>query len=613
MNPPVFKRRIYVAGALIILILFIFTGKLIELHFSNKIILPPDNPGSIHRGEIKDRNGSVLAMSIEKQSLFANPSEIKEPSRCASSLASILSIPQSDIERKLEKKKKFVWIKRKIEPESVNEVKQLGIKGLYFKNEDLRVYPHDSCSSNILGFVGIDNRGLDGIEFGYDSILTRNPESPGGNGGARGFGYTLVLTLDRAMQSFAEQEIDAMVKRLGARQGMVCVMEVKTGRIRALAKAPRFDPNDIRASSIVDRKNFTVTDSFEPGSTMKVIALAAMMINSPSALKKTATCRGSINIAGENIGCTHVHGVLALPDIIKLSCNVGVFESMKPVKKNLWYETLRRFGFGSKTGTGIPGESEGILRPVKEWSALTKYSTAIGQEVSVTSLQLVAAFSAIANGGIYITPSILERVETYDGTVVKHFAPRVRGRVLDAEKSKTIMKIMRSVVEGGTGTAAASMYYDTVGKTGTSQKYMRGKGYSDKVIASFIGIAPYRSPSLCILVVIDDPADRRVTGGAAATPVFATLIDRCLALNGIKQKGVIAREPIVKKKKPASYDNTMPDFRGMGLSEVIPYLVYAQRRHGAAYSLSGEGIVHSQAPAPGTIMKKNMKIELHFR
>jgi cell division protein FtsI (penicillin-binding protein 3) len=400
----------------------------------------------------------------------------------------------------------------------------------------------------------------------------------------------------------------------GAKQGAVLVMEVATGRILALAHYPSFDPNVYFRYSPFMRRNFSVIDSFEPGSTMKVLSLAALLEHGRSFQGKRFNCEGSVVIGDTTINCTGVHGSLDIEGVISRSCNVGVIKAMKELGKDELYATLARFGFGRKACGDFPGETEGIFRPTARWSGLSKYSISIGQELSVTSLQMGAAFCAVANDGIMNMPSIIEAVESPEGELIQTFYPRTRGRVISSATAATLMKLMRSVVTRGTGLMAASAYYDAVGKTGTSQKFIRQSGvYSDRVIASFVGIAPYERPEICVLVLIDDPVDK-LSGGVIAAPVFSRIIDAALPYSGVKKGASSGRLPIHKKERHLySGGATMPDFRGAGLARSLDALVALQREWDIEYRISGSGGVYEQSPRAGTPLSRKQKIILYLK
>ncbi len=615
MHQKKFKRRVYITGLLIFSIACFFIYKLFNLHFTGRIIISNQKKEVIKRGYIKDKNGYLLAISIEKDSLFANPEEIVKGEEIAKIISPLINVSQDFVLSRIVKEKRFVWLRRKIDDETVEKIKDLKIKGLHFKKEFKRVYPHGRLASNVLGFVGVDNTGLEGIEYRYNKLLSGEIDNNYfSNDSDLVQGYSISLTIDRFIQYISEKAIKEGVEAFSAEQGAVIVSEIKTGRILALAKYPNFDPNSYHEYSSTERRNFTIVDSFEPGSTLKIMALAQLMERYPHGLDKKFHCEGQIEIGDETIKCTKKHGDVNLDEIIKYSCNSGIIQAMKPIRKLTFYKLLRRFGFGRKTGIELPGESDGILRPVDEWSGLSKYSISIGQEISVTSLQMVAAFSAIANGGIYQVPVILESVEKDDGSIVQAFYPRTRGRVLHYRLTKKILKIMNGVISGGTGKRAQLSYYKIAGKTGTAQKSMkRGGYYSDRFIASFIGIVPLELPDLCILVVVDEPKGKN-SGGDVAAPIFARIARRILPYRGIKTTVFHVDEPSHKgMRKKVSVGNIMPDFRGMLLSEAMRVVIEMQKEHKINYTVIGSGKVYAQSPVQNSRLSKNKKIILYLR
>ena len=535
MDKRVFRNRIYLSALFFIFIISLIFIKLFSLHFSPRI-----NPGfssvDFRRGYIKDRNGYVLASSIEADSLYINPQEVEKPAEVTQVLSSILGISKSKIKNILLKDKKFVWVKRKLIKKKVEEIKKFKLKGLHFQKEYKRVYPSNNLASNLLGFVGIDGVGLDGLEYKYNNYLS------GEEGGfvysdEIGFGRDLYLTIDKFIQYIAEQEINRAVQNSQAKQGVVLVMEVKTGRILALAKYPNFNPNFYYNYAPQLHKNFSVVDSFEPGSTLKIIALASALEHKPEILKKTFLCQGKVDLGKVTINCSKKHGFLSPADIIKYSCNAGIVQIIEEIEKEDFYDTLKKFGFGEKTESGLPGETGGILRPLAEWSWLSKYSLSIGHEISVTSLQMAAAYSAIANGGTYRSPAIVEEIKGYDGEVYFKFSPQTGKRIISEKITKILRNYMARVLEeGGTGVRGKSAYYKAAGKTGTSRKFKRdnqGGSYSDQVVSSFIGIAPFEKPEICVLVMVDESA-ASLSGGTVAAPVFGKVVDRILPQMGIK-------------------------------------------------------------------------------
>ena len=614
MNQRVFRRRIIISVFLLAAISVFFIIKLVSLHFSKRIIINNKKTVEVRRGYIKDRNGTILAVSIEYRSLCANPEEIDDPRAVSERLAPLLKTSPHALERRLNKEKRFVWLYRKLDDYTAEKIGRMKIRGIYFRREFKRVYPHGRLASNILGFVGIDGRGLEGIEYNYDDVLTGGYRDGTESEYGLKRGDNVWLTIDAFVQHVSEQEITKAVISHGARQGAVIVMDVKSGRILALGKYPGYNPNRYYDFTQFERRSYSVIDAFEPGSTMKIIALASLLENGKHVLNKTFSCSGSIDIGDATINCTGVHGDLGMDGVISKSCNVGIITAMKSISKNEFYQSLLKFGFGSKVCDELPGESEGILRPPEQWSGLSKYSMAIGHEMSATSLQLAAAFGAIANSGIMNAPSVIESIESPGGTIIQGFYPRSKGRIISRNTAQILLKLMRGVVENGTGQLADSQYYTVIGKTGTSKKFFRKGGYySDRVLSSFAGIAPYRDPEVCILVFVDDPADK-MSGGVIAAPVFSRIADRVLPVLGVKNSSIRARLPINKKEKQIRVNRgIMPDFRNMELRDAVLILSEIQKNSAVTYRIAGSGTVYAQKPHPGSALGDREHIILYLK
>jgi cell division protein FtsI (penicillin-binding protein 3) len=612
MNDKVVNRRIYVAGGICLLVALALIVKLSTLHFSHRIVLAQTKKSSLKRGAIKDSGGYILAASIEMNSLFANPREIANPEEAAAKLSPVLGVGKEQLARSLSRRGRgFVWVRRKLDNARADEIRRMNLKGLYFRREFKRVYPHDTLAANTIGFVGADNEGLEGIEYKYNGLLSGADADPEGDEALEG--ATVTLTIDRYIQHLAEQAIAETVRRHRASQGTVVVLQVKTGRILAMARYPTFNPNLYSQYSPFDWRNFAVIDTFEPGSTIKIFALAALLESVPGILGQYFQCNGQIDIADRTINCTHTHGRVGIRDIIRHSCNVGIIQAMRQVRNARYYELLSRFGFGRVTDAGLPGEGEGILRPNAQWSAVSKYSLSIGHEMSVTAIQMAAAFGAIANRGIYMVPSIVESVVTPEGAVLHRFQPRSRGRVIRRDLSLVLMEMMRAVVLSGTGMQAASLIFAVVGKTGTSRKAdMRGGGYTDRVIASFVGIAPYEDPEVCIMVVVDDPADRQ-SGGEIAAPVVGSIVDRVLTRLGVTGRRYRASLPAPSPKLDSRVTaGRMPDMRGMSVAQALSALSAITGTRSIPFDLSGSGRVYSQEPAPNSSLAGTSRIRLRF-
>lgn len=605
-----FKRRVYVTSAFILIIAGLYVYRLFSLHFSNKIRLnDPNRIIHIRRGYIADRNNDILALSIEKTSIYANPREIKNISTASEKIASIFGEGKDRYYKKLNNNKMFVWIKRKLEDDTAESFKKLKISGIYLKKEFKRVYPNGELAANILGFTGIENNGLEGMEFQFDSILNGSPKNEGDN---FTLGNNVILTIDKYIQYYCEKYLKETIEKYSASQGAVIVMDPSNGEVLAYAKYPGYNPNFYYKHNRSEWKNYAIVDTFEPGSTMKIFSVASLINSGKYSKDKMYYCKGAAQIANTVINCTGVHGEVDATEMIKHSCNVGVITSMNDVSSNTLYATLRKFGFGEKTGSKFPGESSGILREVDRWSGLSKFSISIGQEISVTVLQLAAAYSSIANNGLYIEPKIIKRVEDYTGEVVTIFNSKIRGRVISKETALLLKKMLGEVVDGGTGRLAMSAYYKFGGKTGTAQKYIKSTGLysSSSNVASFVGIAPLENPKLVIAVIIDEP-QLVTSGGQVAAPLFKKIAEKSLIYLGESRRVLKKIDPLDRRVKLTDINHeVMPDFRGMDFVDAACILREIQKSKAIKYYIDGEGVVSKQSPYPGSKIRNGQNIRL---
>jgi cell division protein FtsI/penicillin-binding protein 2 len=616
MNINKFNKRVYITGLLMIGIACFFIIKLFMLHFSDKIIIDKSAGNlKVSRGQIKDVNGNILAISIEQYSLFANPEEIIYPQAVASFLSKTLALNKNQLLKRLTRPKRFVWIKRKLSENIANRIKEQKIKGLYFKNEYKRAYPHGSLATNIIGYSGIDNTGLDGIEYRFNHVLNAKMSQPFfEDKDVLKRGNHVVLTIDRFIQYIVEKELSLQMKKLNALQGAVIVTEVNSGRILALANYPRFDANHYYRYSLGVRSNFSVVGSFEPGSTMKIFSALAALRSGKLNLAERYYCSGAVDVHDIKINCTGVHKSLTLADSMRHSCNVGIIKMISKIDNSGLYETLKIFEFGNKINVAMPGESRGILREVKDWSGVSKFSIAIGQEMSVTSLQLAAAYGAIANGGIYYSLSVIDSIEDPAGNKIEEFYPRAKRKIIKQRDVNILKKLLKVVVDDGTGKKAKPDNYSAAGKTGTAQKSKRRGGYySDKYVISFAGFAPYKRPDICVIVIIDEP-QKDQSGGAGATPVFAKIVDKVLAYRGVGGKRIKTRNPKKYSEAELAYDGqNWPDFKNIDLHSAIKTLIEIQKKYSIDYRFWGSGKVVKQYPAAGSKIEDNLSINIYFK
>lgn len=496
------------------------------------------------RGSICDRNGRELAVSLRCYSIFAHPSLVQDASRAASRLADFLDLSAREVFRKLRSGKPFVWIKRKVDPEMAKAILDSGLPGIFAIEEEKRYYPKRDLGSHVLGFVGLDDQGLEGLELSYDSYLKGSHHPPLGYCDALGriafreaeadasWGCCdIILTLDEVIQYIAERALEKGVESSQAKGGSIIVMEPATGEILALANRPTFDLTRYQDYPPAFRRNRAISDCYEPGSTFKVILAAGALEEGVVTPGERIYCeRGGISLNGFYIRDYKKYGWLTFSQVLTNSSNVGAIKTAMKLGKEKYYEYIRRFGFGEKTGIELPGEARGILRRPQDWSSISLGALAIGQEVSVTPLQLLSAFAAIANGGKLMRPSVVKCIRSPEGERIWENSPQVVRQVVSPATCSALTQILTKVVEDGTGQKAAVPGYVVAGKTGTSQKIDGKKGaYSHhKVVASFVGFVPSQSPRVAILVTIDEPKVGS-WGGTLAAPIFAQVAQETMA------------------------------------------------------------------------------------
>ena len=512
--------------------------ELIQSQYRTSVELMP------HRGTVYDRNGAELAASIEVESLYAHPALIRDTRAAAKLLAPILELPLHAVYRDLTSSKPFVWVQRKVTPTQAEQIRALKIEGLGFLKESQRFYPQKEIAAQLLGFVGVDSQGLEGIERQYDSIIKGKSRKLFADRDAKGRhvfveglqpsdqsrqGNDLLLSIDKNIQYIAEKELQAAVTLSQAKSGTAIVMDPWTGEVLASAVCPLFNPNQRSDADPDAWRNRAVTDIYEPGSTFKTFSIAAAI--EEGAVKPTDMffCEnGAYHIASHIIHDHGSYGWLDVANIIKHSSNIGASKISRQLGKEQLYQYIRRFGFTAETGISLPAEQSGFMPSLKNCSEHTQSAISFGQSITVTPLQMVTAYSSIANGGMLVQPQIVKRIVDSTGAVVKQNTPIMKRRVI-SEKTAGIMRDMlkQVVAPGGTGTKAAVEGYVVAGKTGTSQKIDQG-GYShSKVMASFAGFVPADAPRLAIIVLVDEP-QRMKFGGEIAAPAFSRMANAIL-------------------------------------------------------------------------------------
>jgi cell division protein FtsI/penicillin-binding protein 2 len=495
------------------------------------------------RGTIFDRNLKRLAVNVDAKSLFAMPYQVVNGDEVSRLLAEKIDVGYSQIREQLEKERYFVWIKRKLSQDSYREIQDMGLEGFDFVTESTRYYPKENLAANILGFVGVDNQGLEGLESYFDDELKGLPGlvvmERDASGGKIPLsieqmqpsqdGNSLVLTIDEVIQYITEEALAKAYKQYRPESAVAIVVKPKTGEILSMAVKPTYDLNNFQHSPKDYWKNRAITDNYEPGSTFKIFTIATALENNYASLSDRFNCKGWIRYHGTVIRDIDPHGPQDLIDIVKNSCNVGLIEVGTRMDENIFAESLRNFGFGEETGIDLPGESPGLFRPVAQWSKISIASLSIGQEISVTPLQLVMATAAIANNGILMKPLIVKKVIDSEYNVISNYEPEQIRQVISPGTANTMLGILQEVVDDGTGSRAKLQNYTAAGKTGTSQKFdfSLGRYSNEKFTSWFVGFAPSHEAEIAILVMLDEPKGSYY-GGTVAAPVFQEIASKAL-------------------------------------------------------------------------------------
>ncbi len=528
---------------------------------------------SPRRGMIYDRNGQELAMSVMVDSVFAVPSEVPDQAMTASILAKILKADRNDLLARMKGQRNFAWIARKLDPDISDRIRALNLKGIYFQQEPKRYYPKRELSAQVLGYVGLDDEGLAGIERNFDDELRGTPgkmvvsldarrKSLGSIEKQPDPGQNVVLTIDEKIQYIVETELDQAMADTHAVAATVVVQNPKTGEILALANRPTFNPNRSREITLQAMKNRAVTDIYEPGSVFKTVTYSAALEDHLTNTDEIMDCNpGYILVGGIRIRDAHHIGVVPLSKAYAESSDVAAVKLGLRLGQDRFYKYIRDYGFGQQTGIELPGETRGLLKPPSRWSAATIGAMSIGQEVGVTPLQLISMVSAVANDGIYTPPRIVAGVtppsNQYQQVV---YRPAPQRRVVSPLTAVTMKKMMEEVVLFGTGRRAILNGYTSAGKTGTAQKVDPSTGRYSKTdyVATFVGFAPVNNPALTILVTIDS-AKGLHQGGQISAPVFNRIAQKVLTYMNVPHDAEIKTDPQRKVMMAKIRDEDLSD------------------------------------------------------
>lgn len=598
-------------------------------------------PLTSQRGTIFDRNGEELAVSIDVESVYLNPGKVVASSSRMKELAKAVSLPPRAVKAKIDSNRGFRWLKRRVTPRESEAVRDLDIPGVHFVKEPNRYYPNSGLAGQLLGFTGMDPKGLEGLELQYDPVLL-------GSGGylvserdalGRGLstdvamvrgakaGNDVFLTIDRTVQYIAEKELEAGVEKSGAKSGMAVVIEPETGKVLAMASKPSYNPNAILRHQPEDWRNRVVCDSFEPGSTFKIFLLAAALDAGTLKPGQTVDCeQGDFPVGGRVIHDHKPFGVLTVAETLRYSSNIGFAKIGKKLERNAFSRYIEAFGFGNKTGIDLPGETSGIVRDPSTWFEMDLAAISFGQGVSVTALQTAMATAAIANDGNLMQPYVVEKTTDPEGRLLKKTAPQLVRRVVSEDVARTVRAMMVGVTESdGTGALGAVPGFRVAGKTGTAQKVdpVTG-GYSvDKRTASFVGIVPADDPRLVVLVVVDEPQGKPY-GGIVAAPVFARIADQSLRYLNVSPQNEMDREslpslevqqlpskgvlPVAVTQTGKDNGRRMPDFLGMSYRQALQVM----ERRDLNIKMTGSGRAVEQNPPAGEAIQYGNEVRVRF-
>lgn len=483
------------------------------------------------RGTILDRNGDPLATSVPARTIYANPRLITDPAATARALAPLLKRPAAQIERDLRKDTGFVYLGRRLGVVTAEKIEKLALAGIGVLDEARRLYPAGTLASNVVGFIGTDQNGLAGLEYGFDELLGGRAgfrvleQDPRGRRIPQGMfnevppvpGADLVLTLDPDIQLSAERALATAVETTHANGGMVVALDPKTGEVLAMASNPTFDPNAVTGIDMPTTRNRVVNDSYEPGSINKIVMAAAALNEKIVRPDEKIFVPETMHIGDHTFTDQHnPGGSFDLRWILAHSSNLGTIRIAQMLGKDRLEDYFHRLGYGRSTGLGYPGETTGYVPPIGRW-ATSLPTMAIGQSLSVTPLQIAQVYSMVANDGVSVTPRLVDRWVDAKGREHRPDDARPR-RVLPADVAKTLRSMLRTVVTEGTGTLAAVPHYEVAGKTGTARRAVEGLGYSG-YFASFVGMLPAKEPRVVIGVALDNPVP--IEGGLVAAPVFS--------------------------------------------------------------------------------------------
>ncbi len=623
LNRP--RWRVSIVGFLLLVLFASISFKALELQVLDRArafkIAKKQHHGSSkllpRRGKILDRNLKELAVNVDVKSVYVNPKDIANPVDISKTISKYIDVSQKTVLSRASSKRSFVWLKRLVDPDVTETLEELDLEGVGFIEEPKRIYPNGHLLGQVLGFTNIDSNGIEGIEYRFDDLLIgtprniilkrdafgrkiiQNPDIVQDFDEENTAGHDIVLTIDSQIQHIVERELKEGIEAMNAEKGMAILMNPETGEVLAMASYPFIDPNSYGTYPEANRRNLPIWYTYEPGSTMKLFLAASALEENKANPDSLFDCEmGRRKVGAKVIKDVKPYGTITFADVVRVSSNIGASKIGELLGRDKYHSYLKKFGFGDKTGIDLPGESGGKVLAPKKWGKIELATISFGQGISVTSLQLVTALSAIANGGYLMEPYIIKKIMSSDGTIIRERKPEVHARVLSYDTTYQMKLIMEKVVEEGTGKRAQISGFSVGGKTGTAQipDPRNGGYYKDRYIASFIGIAPTDDPKLAMAVVVEAPRNK-THGGSVAAPIFREIAEKVLFHMGVSPDKVYAGTKI------------MPDLSGMSVRDILKW----SEAEGVKVEVKGSGYVTDQDPSPGDFIQEGMVCSIELQ
>ncbi|MBN2738947.1 MAG: transpeptidase family protein [Spirochaetales bacterium] len=617
MQDKIKKQRMFYYIGFLVVILVLIIGRLGYIMLFQE--LPESSPVArpdVERGPIFDRNGRILAIHSNFKSVSAWTPYIEDVDKTASLLADALSLDKRELQKLLLEKSGYTYIKRKISDTETESIKKMQadnlLKGINLEDEMGRSYPQAEIASHVVGYVNLDNIGLNGIEREYEKLL--NPRKAE-NGSPKAFGNQIFLTLDINLQYLVQQIAQGAKDENMADSVIIIVLDAKNAETLALCSLPNFNPNNFTAYTESERTNRAINYNYEPGSVFKIFSISSFLDLGGISPESEFFCNGSYTGVNPPINDIGVHHLVHPKEIIQFSCNVGAALASESVASIDFYDMLRKYGFGQTTQIGLPGERSGILRTVDKWSGRSKPAIAFGQEVSVSAMQMVKAATALTNSGTMLKPLIVKKILTPAGDLVQEFGRTQVQQVLGSNTAWEVLEMMKSATTSqGTARRAAIEGIDISAKTGTAEVYdPKIRDYSEeKYVSSFIGIFPTNNPSYIVYVVIENPKKEKYYGSQIAAPVFKEIAEEIIRLYHVPKttEKIIEHsgEIYLPQVPEVKLENVMPDLIGQPKRKILSLFGQSDMN----IEIRGQGYVKAQHPEAGTELTPGTTIILEL-